>query len=386
MIWRLPIKRFLFPYYYAEDTHQNFLYYMNNLIDKISIYEKYCENNFYTLEKTFKLIFDEVGYHFVNYVIPTMVGGIIFGFNKLNSLFEPYFNENNDLRGDIHELTKSLPLITNIMGLKLYELSTLINRKEYLNKNFNDFFNDFNEKKFSDEFYKKFNEYMDKYGFRGEGELDIINPRYYEKIEIVINQIFTSMKNDNNETINPKIVFDNAEKNRNKYYEKLLKFSEEKGFKNDFEKSFFMIKTLFIERESPKYYIIKVFSIIKKLILKKIFKIKNLFPNENDIYNLELETLIEIIEKHENYNIEKIKDLIEKDTKDRNIFLSWNRNPLIFDSRGRFFYPKKKESNKENELIGETVSYGKVKGKAKVLKNVNEKKFNPRRNFSDLCN
>jgi pyruvate,water dikinase len=59
------------------------------------------------------------------------------------------------------------------------------------------------------------------------------------------------------------------------------------------------------------------------------------------------------------------------------IFLSWKRTPLIFDSRGKFFSPPKKESRNKNELIGETVSYGKIKGKAKVLRNVNEKDFFP---------
>ena len=50
---------------------------------------------------------------------------------------------------------------------------------------------------------------------------------------------------------------------------------------------------------------------------------------------------------------------------------------MLFDSRGRLFFQEKKISNKKNELIGDTVSYGKIKGKAKVLLSVNEKKFNP---------
>ena len=59
------------------------------------------------------------------------------------------------------------------------------------------------------------------------------------------------------------------------------------------------------------------------------------------------------------------------------IFLSWKRTPLIFDSWGKFYSPQKKESRNKNELIGETVSYGKIKGKAKVLRNVNEKELFP---------
>ena len=39
-------------------------------------------------------------------------------------------------------------------------------------------------------------------------------------------------------------------------------------------------------------------------------------------------------------------------------------------------FPEKKISNKKNELIGETVSFGKIKGKAKILHYVDEKIFN----------
>ena len=42
-----------------------------------------------------------------------------------------------------------------------------------------------------------------------------------------------------------------------------------------------------------------------------------------------------------------------------------------------YFLKKKKISNKKNELIGDTVSFGKVRGKAKVLASVNEKPFIP---------
>ncbi len=59
------------------------------------------------------------------------------------------------------------------------------------------------------------------------------------------------------------------------------------------------------------------------------------------------------------------------------IFLSWKRTPLIFDFWGKFYSPQKKESRKKNELIGKTLSYGKIKRKAKVLRNINEKEFFP---------
>jgi len=58
-------------------------------------------------------------------------------------------------------------------------------------------------------------------------------------------------------------------------------------------------------------------------------------------------------------------------------YLVHGKDILLFDSRGRIFNKEKKISNKKNELIGDTVSFGKIRGKAKVLSSVNEKPFNP---------
>ena len=78
-----------------------------------------------------------------------------------------------------------------------------------------------------------------------------------------------------------------------------------------------------------------------------------------------------------NYTKEKITLQIQKDNKLNEVFASWKRYPILFDSRGRIFFQEKKISNKKNELIGETVSFGKIKGKAKILNYVDEKVFNP---------
>ena len=131
-------------------------------------------------------------------------------------------------------------------------------------------------------------------------------------------------------------------------------------------------------RESPKYYIIFVLSKIKKLIMEraKILVQKGLIDNIDEIFKLKVDTLNNILENINKYNKEKISQLIKKDNKIYEIFSSWKRYPILFDSRGRLFFQEKKISNKKNELIGDTVSYGKIKGKAKVLLSVNEKKFN----------
>ena len=49
---------------------------------------------------------------------------------------------------------------------------------------------------------------------------------------------------------------------------------------------------------------------------------------------------------------------------------------MFFDSRGRMFYPEKKVNLSDNEIAGESVSSGIIKGKAVVMNNPNDKKIN----------
>ena len=132
-------------------------------------------------------------------------------------------------------------------------------------------------------------------------------------------------------------------------------------------------------RESPKYYIVYCLSKIRKIILKraKILLDKGFIDNIDEIFKLKIDTLSNILENINKYNKEQIINIIKKDNYLYEIFNSWKRFPLLFDSRGRLFFQEKKVSNKKNELIGDTVSFGKIRGKAKVLNSVNEKKFNP---------
>ena len=132
-------------------------------------------------------------------------------------------------------------------------------------------------------------------------------------------------------------------------------------------------------RESPKYYIIFIVGKMRELILKrtKILLDKQPIDDIKDIFKLKFKTLSYILENADKLNKEKIYSLIKKDDKDRETFISWKRNPIVFDSRGRIFFQERKICTKKNELIGDTVSFGKIRGKAKVLKTVDEKIFNP---------
>ena len=118
---------------------------------------------------------------------------------------------------------------------------------------------------------------------------------------------------------------------------------------------------------------------MRQLILHraKFLLDKNLINDISDIFKLNIDDLNDILKHVGKYTKEKIESTMKKDSELNEIFESWKRFPILFDSRGRIFFQEKKVSNKKNELIGDTMSFGKIRGKAKVLNSVNEKEFNP---------
>ena len=378
MAWRLPLKRLIFCNFYSQTSKEYFDYYMDEFM---KVNDKYVDDNLDSnipildiLEK----IVDEFSDNFRDYILPVMLLGMIQGYSKIRDLFEEYLKNNQELNEDLNNLTKAMPFITIQMGLDLYKLTKYLNKNEYINKTQDEFYQDYLDKKFQKDFYSKFEEFLKKYGFRGEGELDIINERYYDNPKTVLNQIYSSLlKNDENH--NPQKDFDDTNAKRPQVLKKLLKFAQAKGFSSDFVQGYNNMMNFFHYRESPKYYLIFVIGKMRKLVLHraKILLDKHLINDINDIFNLTINNLSEILKNVGKYTKEKIEKIMKKDCEINKIFESWKRAPILFDSRGRIFFQEKKVSNKKNELIGDTVSFGKIRGKAKVLNYVNEKEFNP---------
>ena len=378
MAWRLPIKRMIFYNFFAESTKNNFDYYFEQFFNK---YEKIIDENLttdFTILEILEKMLDEFTDNFRDYFVPMVFLAAVNGYFKLKTLFEENFKDNPELREDFNNLTKSLPFITIKMGLDLYKLTLYLDKNTYKNKTKDEFYNDYINNKFPKDFYKDFNIFIKKFGFRGEGELDIKNKRYSENPKTLLNQMYSSLLlNDENK--NPQKDYDENNLKRPEIFKKLFNLIKDKEITSQFEEAYNNTIKYFYMRESPKYYLVFVVGKMRQLILKRanILLERNLIDDINDIYKLKVKSLSEILKNVNKYTKEKIKNQIKKDNQLCEIFLSWKRYPLIFDSRGRIFSKEKKISNKKNELIGDTVSFGKVRGKAKVLASVNEKPFIP---------
>ena len=233
MAWRLPIKRIIFYNFFAQSTKENFEYYLKEFMEQN---EKYIEENLnsnLSISIIINKILDEISSHFRDYLIPIMFLGMIKGYIEVKKLFEESIKSNPELYEDLNNLTKGIPFVTIKMGLELYELTKFFDKNDYKGKTADDFYNDYLNKKFPKKFYTDFDLFMKKYGFRGVGELDIKNERYYEIPKSITDQIFSSLLTTD-ENKNPKKDFDDTNAKRPEVYKKLLKIAEAKGFSNEF--------------------------------------------------------------------------------------------------------------------------------------------------------
>ncbi|KAL6621866.1 glutathione synthetase ATP-binding domain-like protein [Neocallimastix sp. 'constans'] len=341
IIRKVPIIRIIFAKLFAKSTKSNLEYYLNQFITESEEYiQKNIDSNIPISTIMDNLINNLVTY-FRSYVVPVLASGILFG---------EYLKDDIELRQDFNNLIKCFPFITILMGLDTYKLSTYLDKNQYKNKTQDEFYQNYLDKKFPKEFYIEFETFMKKYGFRGEGEIDIVNKRYSENPKTIINQIFSALL-EYDENNNPQKDFDDTNAKRSEAY--------------------FFTVNFFQYRESPKYYIVSIVGRMRELILKRVEVLlkRNLIDDIDDIFKLKINSLSHILENVDDYPKEKVENKIHEDNKCREIITTWKRHPILFDSRGRIFSQERKETSKKNQL--DTL------GKAKVLKTVNEKVFNP---------
>jgi len=265
------------------------------------------------------------------------------------------------------------------MGLDLYKLSQGLDKNLYKDKSQEEFYQDFVNKALPESFYTDFEAFLKKYGFRGEGELDIKNERYYENPRPIINQIYASLLMYD-EQHNPLKDYEETNAKRPEVFKKLQQMLTGAADQQAFEEAFHFTVNLFHHRESPKYYVIYALSRVKQVLLSRASLLleKNLIEDIQDIYQLKLESLNAILEHPEQYTKEKVAQQMKKDNELNKLYATWQRTPVLFDSRGRLFTSERKlKSSKKNEILGDSVSFGKIRGKAKVMTSVDEKEFHP---------
>lgn len=285
-----------------------------------------------------------------------------------------FTDEEPEIRSSVACLWRALP--ENIVletGLAMYRLSQLQEIRECSSGA--EFAAKLKERSFSPEFLFAYGSFMKKYGFRCPRELDVATPRFYEQPEEFFEQLQAMAQNTSAE-LNPQAFFDRSKEERENAYEKLLKVARKNGWLT--YRLFKLFYRVLIEFEGygeiHKYYFIMIIDLFRRRVLAAAQSL--LEAGRLDSIEQVFDLTIDDLEKAMTDSSVDVRALAEKNTQFLKKIKNMHDFPRVIDSRGKVFYPPRREAG-ENELRGEPVSPGIVRGQVKVLRRADEKRILP---------
>lgn len=295
------------------------------------------------------------------HTIMSSAGFMYVGMLALNSIKKMF--KGHDIEALVTALAMDLEgNPTSDMGHFMFKLASYDEFKKTVSKE--DFLEKVNTHAYSSEFMKAYDEFMEKYGFRGFMEVDVATKRAYEEPGL----LFDGLKNINTE----ESQITKVKQKREEAYEKLLAVAQKGGFDKKFIKQAEKYQAVLGYREHPKYIIVYIYAMLHNICLEigKEFVQQGRLDDKQQIFDLHVDEIskakkdssLNLMTMREN-NIEPYK--VVAHVKD------W---PLVIDSRGKIFKPK--IEIKEGDIIGDPIAPGKVRGRVKVLNSPYEKPLN----------
>ncbi len=213
---------------------------------------------------------------------------------------------------------------------------------------------------------------MSKYGMRCAGEIDITVKRWRdtpaELVPFIISHIQTSKVNEHHEKFEEgRLAAENAKTEIILGVKNKLGKAEAKKI----EKYIKVYRNLMGFRESPKYFIIKFFGLIRETVMEEAVKLEeeNVLLDKEDVFYFSLDEIIEILIG--NYNGD-IKETVVKRKAEYKTYLKMTP-PRVMTSDGEIITGKLKNSKApDGALNGTAASAGIIEGIAKVVLKVSE--------------
>ncbi|MFJ7727534.1 phosphoenolpyruvate synthase [Neobacillus sp. NPDC097160] len=274
-------------------------------------------------------------------------------------------------------LSQSVPNnITSEMGLALLDVADAIRPYPEVI----DYFHQIKDDNFLDElvnFYggqearDAFNAFLNKYGMRCAGEIDITTTRWSEKPITLVPIILGNIKNF--EANAGKRKFEQgrrvALKKEQELLDRLKQLPDGEQKAKETKRMIDLIRNFIGYREYPKYGMISRYFVYKQALLKEAEQLVQvgIIHEKEDIYYLTFEELFDVVQTNKlDYQIiNKRKDdykLYEKLTP-----------PRVITSDGEIIVGKYKRENLPDEAIaGLPVSSGVIEGRARVILNMEE--------------
>ncbi|WP_316825688.1 phosphoenolpyruvate synthase [Pedobacter miscanthi] len=213
--------------------------------------------------------------------------------------------------------------------------------------------------------------YLNKYGMRCAGEIDITNTRWSENPSILIPVILSNIKNFELNAGKQKFNQGKEEalKKEKELLDQLVTLPDGGQKIRETKEMISLLRNFTGYREYPKYGIVSRFFIYKEALLKEVEKLiqANIIHEKEDSYYLTFEELREVI------NTGKFdKNLVARRKEEYNLYQKLNP-PRLITSDGEIISGSYKHENLPARAIaGLAVSSGVITGRARVILNIEE--------------
>ncbi len=274
-------------------------------------------------------------------------------------------------------LSQSVPNnITSEMGLDLLNVADVIRPYpeviEYLqhvkDNNFLDELVTFNG---GQEIQNAIHAYLNKYGVRCVGEIDITKTRWSEKPTTLVPMILRNIKNFEPDASIRKFEQGRQEalKKEQELLDRLRQLPAGEQKAKETKRMISLMRNFIGYREYPKYGMINRYFVYKQALLKGVEQLvqANVIHEKEDIYYLTFEELREVVRTN------KLDYQIISKRKDEYKFYEKLTPPRVITSDGETIAGKYKRENLPAEaIVGLPVSSGVIEGRARVILNMED--------------
>jgi pyruvate,water dikinase len=308
---------------------------------------------------------------------PRMLGAIIAAIlvnDSLNKSIEKLLGDKNVA----DTLTKSLDHnVTTEMGLALCDVADTIRKYpkvlEYISQNPDDekFFIEMEKLPGGKETCEIFRGFLNKFGMRCPGEIDITRERFEEKPTQLIPMLLNNIRvlKSSEHRIRFQVGRQDAKDKEDEIINRLMILPRGSNKAKKIKKNISLLRNFIGCREDPKYYIVRRYQVYKKALMKEAQKLaeKGIINSIEDIFYLYLDELRDVVRTN------KLNYSIIEERKEKYVRYEKLTPPRVFTSEG--FVPPTKLSTgsiPKGAFSGIPVSTGVVEGRARVVLSVEE--------------
>lgn len=218
--------------------------------------------------------------------------------------------------------------------------------------------------------------YLDKYGMRCVGEIDITKTRWSEKPLTLVPIILNNIKNFEPGASKQKFEqgLHTALQKEKELLEQLKQLPDGEQKAKETKQKIDLIRNFIGYREYPKYGMVSRYFVYKQGLLKEAEKLvrKGVIQEKEDIYYLTLEELEEVVRTN------KLEYDMITERKEEYKFYEKLTPPRVMTSDGEIITGEYKRDNiRSNAIIGLPVSSGVIEGRARVVLNIKDAQLEP---------